>query len=77
MWRKLFFKDNICGDGAADIQLIGKYKKEFRFSLYIIDAFSKYAWLNLLKDKKFITVTNAFQNIYMNLLTKQNVSRLK
>ena len=61
----------------TDIQLIGKYKKEFRFSLYIIDDFSKYAWLNLLKDKKFITITNAFQNIYMNLLTKQNVSRLK
>ena len=55
----------------ADIQLIGKYKKEFQFLVYIIDGFSKYGWVNLLKDKKFITITNAFQNICMNLNINQ------
>ena len=29
----------------------------------VVDIFSKYAWDILLKDKKGITITNAFQNI--------------
>ena len=31
--------------------------------LCVIDIFSKYAWLFPLKDKKCITIINAFQNI--------------
>ena len=34
-----------------------------RFLLCVIDIFSKYAWVTPLKDKKGITITNAFQNI--------------
>ena len=31
--------------------------------MYVIDIFSKYAWVVPLKDKKGITITNAFQKI--------------
>ena len=42
------------------MQLISKYNKGFRFSLCIINTYSKYAWVFPLKDKKGITI-NAFQ----------------
>ena len=32
--------------------------------LCVIDIYSKYAWVVPLKDKKNITITNAFQNIF-------------
>ena len=37
------FKDNIWGADLADIQLISKCNKGFRFLLCVIDIFSKYA----------------------------------
>ena len=45
------------------MQLISKFNKGFRFLLCVIDIYSKYAWVVLLKDKKGITITNAFQQI--------------
>ena len=45
------------------MQLISKLNKGFRFLLCVIDIFSKYAWVAPLKDKKGITITNAFQKI--------------
>ena len=35
----------------------------FRFLLCVIDIYSKYAWFKTLKDKKGITITNAFQKM--------------
>ena len=55
--------DNICGAALADIQLIKKFDKGFKFSLCVIDICSHYAWVILLKDKKAITITNPFQKI--------------
>ena len=43
------------------MQLITKFNKGFRLLLCVIDIYSKYAWGILLKDKKWITITNAFQ----------------
>ena len=43
------------------MQLISKFNKGFRFLLYVIDIFSKYAWVVPLKDKKGISIVNAFQ----------------
>ena len=43
------------------MKLISKFNKGFRFLLRIIDIFSEYAWIVPLKDKKDITVANAFQ----------------
>ena len=45
------------------MQLISKFTKGFRFLLCVIDIFSKYVWVVPLKDKKVITITNAFQKI--------------
>ena len=47
----------------ADIQLISKYNKGTQCLLRGIDIFCKYAWVIPLKDKKCITITNAFQKI--------------
>ena len=45
------------------MQLINKSNKGFRFLLCVIDICSKYAWVISLKDKKRITIINAFQKI--------------
>ena len=45
------------------MQSISKFDKGFRFFLYVIDICSKYAWVVPLKDKKGITIVNAFQQI--------------
>ena len=55
------FIDNIWGADLADMQLIRKCNKGFRFLLCVIDIYSKYARVISLKDKKGITITNAFQ----------------
>ena len=44
------------------MQLLSKFNKEIVFC-FVIDIFSKYAWVIPLKDKKGITITNAFQKI--------------
>ena len=57
------FIDNIWGADLADMQLISKFNKGFKFLLYFIDIFSKYPLVIPLKDKKGITITNASQKI--------------
>ena len=57
------FKGNVWGADLADMHLIRRINKGFRFLLRVIDIFSKYAWVAPLKDKKRITITNAFQKI--------------
>ena len=57
------FKDNIWEADLADIQLISKFNKRFRFLLGVIDIFSKYAWVVPLKDKKGVSILDAFQKI--------------
>ena len=66
------FKDNIWGADLADIELISKFNKGFRFLLCIIDIFSKYAWVVPLKDKKGINIVNAFQKILKESERKPN-----
>ena len=52
--RKVYssFKDNLWGADLADMQLISKFNKRICFLLCVIDIFSKYAWVILLRDKK-------------------------
>ena len=66
------FKDNIWGVDLADMQLLSKFDKGFRFLLCIIDIFSKYAWLIPLKDKKGVNIVNAFSKILNDSGTKPN-----
>ena len=65
--RKVYsaFKGNIWGADLADMQLISKCNKGFRFLLCVIDIFNKYAWVVPLKDKKGVSIVNAFKiNLY-------------
>ena len=57
------FKDCIWGADWADMQLISKFDKGIRFLLCVVDIFSKYSLVVPLKDKKGVTIVNAFQNI--------------
>ena len=66
------FRDNIWGPHLADMQLISKFNKGFRFLLCVIDIFSKYAWLVPLKDKKGVSIVNAFQKILDKSARKSN-----
>ena len=43
------------------MQLISKFNKGFWFLLFVIDIFSKYAWVVPLKDKKGVSIVDAFQ----------------
>ena len=42
---------------------MSKFNKQIRFSLCVIDMFSKYAWVIPLKDRRGITIINAFPKI--------------
>ena len=66
------FKDNIWGAGLADMQLLSKFNKGYRFLLCLIDIFSKYAWIVPLKDKKGVSIVDAFQKILDDLNRKPN-----
>ena len=41
--------------------MLSRFNRRFRFLLCVIDIFSKYAWVVSLKDKKGVTIVNAFQ----------------
>ena len=58
-----FFIYNIWGTALADVQLVSKFNKGFRFLLWVIDIYSKKTWVFPWKDKKGITITNAFWKI--------------
>ena len=44
--------DNIWSTERADMQLIGKFNKEFGFSLCVTCIYSRYTWIIPFKDKK-------------------------
>ena len=54
------------------MQLISKHNKEIRYLLCVIDLFSKYAWVVPLKDKKGVSIVNAFQSILGSSKRKPN-----
>ena len=53
-----------------DSQIIGKINKGTRFLLCAVDIFSKYASVVPSKDKKDVTIKDAFQNILENSTRK-------
>ena len=55
------FKDNVWGVDLADMQLISKCNKGIKYLLCLIDLLSNYAWFVPLKDKKGVSIVNAFQ----------------
>ena len=66
IFSKVFssFIDNIWRADLADMQLIRKFNKGFRFLLYIIDIYvKKKKWVVPLKNQKNTTIANVFQKI--------------
>ena len=63
--RKVYsvFKDKIWATDLADMQVISRSNEGIRFLLCVIDIYSKYAWIVPLKDKKGVSIVNAFQSI--------------
>ena len=72
--RKVYsqFKDNIWGVGLADMQSLSRKNKGIKYLLCAIDLFSKYAFVILLKDKKGISIVNAFNKIIKKFNRKPN-----
>ena len=55
------FKDNIWGADLSEMQLISKCNEGFRFSLFVVDFFSKYAWVVPLKTKTELQLLMLFR----------------
>ena len=63
--RKVYsqFKDNIWGVDLVDMQSLSRKNKGIKYLLCAIDLFSKYKFVIPLKDKKGISIVNAFNKI--------------
>ena len=63
--RKVYsqFKDNIRGVDLVDMQSLSRKNKGIKYLLCAIDFYSKYAFVIPLKDKKGISIVNAFDKI--------------
>ena len=72
--RKVYsqFKDNICGVDLADMQSLSRKNKGIKYLLCAIDLFSKYAFVVPLKNKKGISIVNAFNEIIKQSNRKPN-----
>ena len=72
--RKVYssFRDNIWGADLADMQLLSKFNKGYKFLLCVIDIYSKYAWVIPLKDKKGISIVKGFKKIINDSRRKPN-----
>ena len=72
--RKVYsqFRDNIWGVDLADMQSLSKKNKGIKYLLCAINLFSKYAFVVPLKDKKGISIVNAFNKIIKQSNRKPN-----
>ena len=63
--RKVYsqFKDNMWGVDLADIQSLNRKNKGIKYLLCATDLYSKYAFVIPLKDKRGISIVNAFDKI--------------
>ena len=72
--RKVYsqFKDDIWGVDLADMQSLSRKNKGIKYLLCAIDLYNKYAFVIPLKDKKGISIVNAFNNIIKQSNRKPN-----
>ena len=72
--RKVYsqFKDNTWGVDLADMQSLSRKNKGIKYLLCAIDLYSKYAFVIPLKDKKGISIVNAFNKMIKQSGTKPN-----
>ena len=76
--RKVYsqFKGNIWGVDLADMQSLSRKNKGVKYLLCAIDLYSKYAFVIPLKDKKGISIVNAFNKIIKQSSRKPNKIRV-
>ena len=72
--RKVYsqFKGNIWGVDLADMQSLSRKNKGIKYLLCAIDVFSKYVFVVPFKDKKGISIVNAFNKIIKKSNRKPN-----
>ena len=72
--RKVYsqFKDNIWGVDLADMQSLSRKNKSIKYLLCVIDLYSKYSFVIPLKDKKGVSIVNAFNKIIKQSNRKPN-----
>ena len=72
--RKVYsqFKDNIWGVDLADMQSLCRKNKGIKYLICVIDLYSEYAFVIPLKDKKGISIVNAFNKIIKQSNRKPN-----
>ena len=72
--RKVYskFKDNIWGVDLADMQSLSRKNKGIKYLLCAIDLYSNYAFVIPLKDKKEISILNAFDKTIKQYNRKPN-----
>ena len=72
--RKVYsqFKDNIWGVDLAEMQSLSRKNKGIKYLLCAVDLYSKYAFVIPLKDKKGISIVNAFNKIIKQSNRKPN-----
>ena len=72
--RKVYsqFKHNIWGLDLADMQSLSRKNKDIKYFLCAIDLYSNYAFVIPLKDKKGISIVNAFNKIMKQSNRKPN-----
>ena len=72
--RKVYsqFKDNVWGVDLEDMQSLSRKNKGIKYLLCAIDFYTKYAFVIPLKDKKGISIVNAFDKIIKQSKRKPN-----
>lgn len=79
--RRKFYRRRIITKGiddlwAADLLVMDKYSRQnkgFKFLLNVIDTFSKYVWIEPLKNKTGKSVADAFESIIVQSERKPNL----
>ena len=66
------FKHNIWEADLAEMKSLSSKNENVKYLLCVIDAFTKYAWIKPLKDKKVKTVLNTFIEIVNESNGKRN-----
>ena len=74
--RKVYgrFKDNIWAAALGEMESLSPKNENVKHLLYVIDIFTKYTSVKLLKDKKGITVLNVFIEIVNKCNRRHNKS---
>ncbi|PFX22179.1 hypothetical protein AWC38_SpisGene13318 [Stylophora pistillata] len=55
--------DEIWAADLVEMQKFSKWNKDYRYLLMVIDVFSKYGWIEPLKDKRGESISQAFKTI--------------